>query len=248
MFFPKMAPSQIHGQSLDIAASFIGVAMVQIGDAVFSGPLFRDGDAVYLLHADQQPDGKTVSLRFVDIGDRATTRVLEHTQHIAALTERVIADKQVIADLRASLKSYVSDQGTKDREIADHLRAVAVLQNKNADLSGRLASLDLSLTAINAERVELQNRVSLLEGRIQQYVDVVGELEPPLSINDEIAEQMRLMEPEEINPAPPPVVTEPGPAAYDAPGLVGETIAREGSVVDNAFRRLMFLTRGDVSL
>lgn len=235
MFFPKMAPSQIHGQSLVIAASFIGVAMVQIGDAVFSGPLFRDGDSVYLLHSEQHPDGKTVSLRFVDIGDRATTRVLEHTQHIAALTERVISDKQVIADLRATVQSYVADQGAKEREIAG--------------LNARLASLDSSLTDINSERVELQNRVSLLEGRIQQYVEVVGELEPPLSINDEIAEEMRLMEPEEINPAPPPVVSdakaEPGPAVYDAPGLVGETIAREGSVTDHAFRRLMFLTRGD---
>ena len=244
MFFPKMAPSQIHGQSLDIAASFIGVAMVQIGDAVFSGPLFRDGDAVYLLHADQQPDGKTVSLRFVDIGDRATTRVLEHTQHIAALTERVIADKQVIADLRTKCDNL--------------LRENQELCNSGAASNARANSLDLSLTAINAERVELQNRVAMLEGQIQQYVDAVGPLDSRPSINDEIAEQMRLMEPEEINPAPQPVVeprnslygkldgpAEPGPAAYDAPGLVGETIARDGSVTDHAFRRLMFLTRGD---
>ena len=246
MFFPKMQPSQITGQSLQLAATFIGVSMVSIGDAVFAGPLFRDGDRVFLLHADQQPDGKTVSLRFVDIGDRATTRVLEHTAHIAALTERVIADKQTIADLRqkhdAALRELVD--GTKVLESAR--QSLATLQADNAEQAARVASLELSLTAINLDRVEAVNKLVIAEGELSRYVDLVGPLDPmPPTINDEIAEQMKLMEPELDDEAPfPPRLTEPGPAAYVAPGLIGETIAREGSTVDNAFRRLMFLTGG----
>jgi len=233
MFFPKLSPGQMVGQSLDIAATFLGVSMVQIGDAVFAGPLFRDGQNVFLLHSDQQGDGKTVCLRFIDIGDREGTRVLDHTAHIAALTERVIADKQLIAELRKNCETLLEQHQIECNTGAAH--------------AARADRLDRALTELNAERVEIVNRLAIAEAQVQRYADLVGPLDNAFpTINDEIAEQLTLMEAENepVAPVPPPVV-EPGPAAYDAPGLAGETIAREGSVTDHAFRRLMFLTRGD---
>lgn len=267
MFFPKMKPGDIVGQSLKLAATFLGVAMVAIDGAVFSGPMFRDGQKVFVLHAEQESDGNAI-LRVLDIGDRAGSEILDNKAKVDYLMARITDDAAALESRRVRL--------------AEMAETVKALESEKTDLSGRL-KLALEncdkLTAMNSAidtewqrvmgeatdqlrllRVSLESanqRVSDYNAElvaanavIERYIVAVGPLdpEPSYGINDEIAEQLRLMEPEEPAnlPEAPPVV-EPGPAAFDAPGLAANTIIRQGSVQDDAFRRLMYLTRGDNS-
>jgi len=55
MFLPAVKPSSVTHSTLRLLAQFLGVVMLSIDGVVFSGPLFRDGSKVYILHADQTP-------------------------------------------------------------------------------------------------------------------------------------------------------------------------------------------------
>lgn len=270
MFFPKMRPADIAGQSLKLAATFLGVAMVTVDGAVFSGPLFRDGAKVFVLHAEQEGDGNAI-LRVLDIGDRAGSEVLDQKANIDYLMARIKDDAGALETLRSQntdLREILKRQENDNAQLLELVKTAndncdgyvaklelmkAALNAANArsvDLNARAVDLNNSLTAINAERVELANSLAIAEGTIQRYTDIVGPLDPPArGINDEIAEQLKLMEAEEP-PAPPPVVAGDITVSNAAPGSEDalESILREGSVQDYAFRRLMFLTRGEKSL
>lgn len=268
MFFPMMKPSEIAGQTLKFAAAFLGVAMVAVDGAVFSGPMFRDGQKVFVLHAEQESEGNAV-LRVLDIGDRAASEILDNKAKVDYLMARINDDAAALESRRVRLLEMAETvKGLENDKV--ELLALVKTANDNCDNYARQNSaLDAEWQRVMGEatdqirllRVSLEmanQRVSDYNAElvaanavIERYITAVGPLDPEPSrgINDEIAEQMRLMEPEEPanlpdSPEPPPVV-EPGPTAFDAPGLVANTIVREGSVQDEAFRRLMFLTRGD---
>ena len=263
MFFPKMRPAEIAGQSLKLAATFLGVAMVAVDGAVFSGPLFRDGAKVFVLHAEQEGDGNAI-LRVLDIGDRAGSEVLDQKANIDYLMARIKDDAGALDSLRSQNNDL---REIPKRQENDNAQLLELVKTANDNCDAYVAKLDLmkaaldaanaravdlnnSLSAINAERVELANSLAIAEGTIQRYTDIVGPLDPPArGINDEIAEQLKLMEAEEP-PAPPPVVAGDITVSNAAPGSEDalESILREGSIQDYAFRRLMFLTRGEKSL
>lgn len=307
MFFPKLSPSSIVGQSLELAAVFLGVAMVAIDGAVFSGPLLRDGNRVFMLYAEQQPDGQTTELRCVDIGDRATCKVLDHKQHIDFLTRRINDDIQTILQLRTDLETAYKALKAAEAATSD-IRAEALESAKRAtdhnqslvdgheayrkDAEGRIAELTVA-NALNVHTIEtyktsletLQEvhdesrrvhaaelyamaiRLEANERDLARYIEAVGPLDPAPNVNDDIAAQLRLMEPEDEPQTGLPSISEiqaEQAEAVEPPSIVSgditearatidriatdihPVIAREGSVVDHAFRRLMYLTRGDL--
>ena len=258
MFFPQMKPSAIVGQSLKFAATFLGVAMVAIDGAVFAGPLFRDGSRVFILQSEQENDDTAV-LRVLDIGDRAGTAVIDQKQQIDYLTQRVREDGDLIAALRQELeyvKNYAtSAAGEFSEKIADLNGERESLKGDNRLLAAAVETLKTRVSELVAQTADLEADKTHLIRELRsagndlfRYREAVGPLDQSASggINDEIAEQLKLMEPE-ATPAPPPVVSA-GPAVSDDHAASGNSVGREFSPREYAFRRLQFLTRGDNSL
>jgi hypothetical protein len=291
MFFPKMRPGTITGQSLQLLATFLGVAMVAIDGAVFSGPLFRDGNRVFLLHAEQQPDGETADLRFVDIGDRAASAVIDQKQQIDALTQHIQEQRRVLSENAQTIANLSSAfEGAEKREAAA-LQDCETYRGRIESLEGTNASLLRSCESLQTTVSHWETNFEVQGALLQQYIDAVGPLDPPPNINDDVQLVLKAIEEEQKTetvmlsevveptgtsnvpffvpgapppPPPPPVVSEAdrlfnlemarrkiGEVVADGslmPNLTNaeNTIFREGSVVDNPFRRLMFLTRGDL--
>ena len=232
MFLPNLNPADIVGKTLGIAARFLGVAMVAVDGAVLAGPLFRRDNRVYIVHAEQTEKADSAQLRIVDIGDRATSEVMDQTQAIVALTQRVELDRGVIAKLRDQIAEITENVGTREKE----LRAVIdALEGQNGALIADNGALRTA-NAVSAER-ELFNQAQIdafngelaaANDRLNRYEALVGPLDPiePVSgINAEIGDQLALLDVVQ----PPPVVGSGGETANG-----GTTISHEQQ------RRAMF--------
>lgn len=154
MFLPALNPAELQGQSLKLKANYLGVGVVVVAGVPSAGPLFRAGNTVHMLRAENREDGSC--LFFQDIGDRAALEVQEYRETIAGLAERVEFDRKVISDLR--------EQVERGQTALALFREVLEQSNANEKtLEARIAEIRR-----NAESTSIA---------LQRYVDAVGELD-----------------------------------------------------------------------
>jgi chromosome segregation ATPase len=186
--------------------------MVSMEGAVFSGPMFSDGNKVFVLHAEGEENGNGSKLRFHQLNGEQTHAVLTQAAQLSLFVEELEKARATISSQRQTIANLESaEAGAEKREIeltaqlADWQKLADRLATVNEQLAAERVNLDATLEQLAADRVALS-------AQLDRYIDAVGPLDAPApNINDTV--QMRLDEiaAEQSDPLPPPVV-ESGPA------------------------------------